>query len=202
MNPSHALSANASADARTAHRALADSALAWLVGCVGVAMFLPPLAAATAASLPRSVLAGLVVALALPLHWVLLGIGARRMGASVSGWVALSGIGALLVPQRRRDWLLVGVGAVAAHAAAIVIKLAVRRKRPHHRDIAVNVGTPSSLSFPSAHATSSTAAAMLLCRATRSPLPSASPAPPTPSPPRPAGRRRAQNKALKAGGET
>ena len=32
------------------------------------------------------------------------------------------------------------------------------------------MGTPSALSFPSAHATSSTAAAMLLCRATRSPL--------------------------------
>ena len=60
---------------------------------------------------------------------------------------------------------------MAAHAAAIVIKLVVRRKRPHHPDIAVNVGTPSALSFPSAHATSSTAAAMLLCRATRSPLP-------------------------------
>lgn len=90
MKPSHALTANADAHARTAHRALADSALAWLVGCVGVAMFLPPLAADTAASLPRSLLAGLVVALALPLHWVLLGIGARRMGASVPGWVALS----------------------------------------------------------------------------------------------------------------
>lgn len=94
-----------------------------------------------------------------------------HFGEHAAGWVALSGIGALLAPRRRRDWLLVGVGAVAAHAAAIVIKLAVRRKRPHHPDIAVNVGTPSSLSFPSAHATSSTAAAMLLCRATRSPLP-------------------------------
>lgn len=94
-----------------------------------------------------------------------------HFGEHAAGWVALSGVGALLAPKRRRDWVLVGVGAVAAHAAAIVIKLAVRRKRPHHPDIAVNVGTPSALSFPSAHATSSTAAAMLLCRATRSPLP-------------------------------
>lgn len=94
-----------------------------------------------------------------------------HFGEHAAGWVALSGIGALLAPKRRRDWVLVGVGAVAAHAAAILIKLAVRRKRPHHPDIAVNVGTPSALSFPSAHATSSTAAAMLLCRATRSPLP-------------------------------
>lgn len=94
-----------------------------------------------------------------------------HFGEHAAGWVALSALGALLSPKRRRDWLLVGVGAVAAHAAAIAIKLVVRRKRPHHPAIAVNVGTPSALSFPSAHATSSTAAAMLLCRATRSPLP-------------------------------
>ena len=97
--------------------------------------------------------------------------GMSHFGEHAAGWVALSAIGALLSRDRRRDWLLVGVGAVAAHGAAILIKLAVRRRRPHHPDIAVNVGTPSSLSFPSAHATSSTAAAMLLCRATRSPLP-------------------------------
>lgn len=60
---------------------------------------------------------------------------------------------------------------MAAHAAAIVIKMVVRRARPNHPDVQVNVATPSALSFPSAHATSSTAAAILLCRATRSPLP-------------------------------
>lgn len=97
--------------------------------------------------------------------------GMSHFGEHAAGWVALSGLGALFSRRRRRDWLLVGVGAVAAHAAAIAIKLAVRRARPNHPAVAVNVGTPSSLSFPSAHATSTTAAAMLLCRATRSPLP-------------------------------
>jgi membrane-associated phospholipid phosphatase len=94
-----------------------------------------------------------------------------HFGEHAQGWVALSALGALVNPKRRRDWLLVGVGAVAAHAAAIAIKLVVRRKRPHDPAITVNVGTPSALSFPSAHATSTTAAAMLLSRATRSPLP-------------------------------
>ena len=47
----------------------------------------------------------------------------------------------------------------------------VRRARPNHPAVAINVGTPSALSFPSAHATSTTAAAMLLSRATRSRLP-------------------------------
>jgi membrane-associated phospholipid phosphatase len=102
-------------------------------------------------------------------------VGAARalshFGEHAAGWVALSSLGTAFSPRRRRDWLLVGVGALAAHAAAIAIKLAVRRRRPHHPRVAVNVATPSALSFPSAHATSSTAAAMLLCRATRSSLP-------------------------------
>jgi undecaprenyl-diphosphatase len=94
-----------------------------------------------------------------------------HFGEHAQGWVAISALGALTMRKRRRDWMLVGVGAVAAHAAAIAIKLVVRRKRPHHPAVAVNVGTPSALSFPSAHATSTTAAAMLLSRATRSRLP-------------------------------
>jgi len=94
-----------------------------------------------------------------------------HFGEHAAGWVGLSVAGALLAPGRRREWLLVGVGSVAAHAASIVIKMVVRRRRPHHPGIAVKVATPSSLSFPSAHATSTAAAAMLLSRATRSPLP-------------------------------
>lgn len=69
-------------------------------------------------------------------------------------------------------WLAVSAaGALAAHAAAVVIKRVVRRRRPHHPAVAVNVATPSRLSFPSAHATSTTAAAILLARATGLPLP-------------------------------
>lgn len=94
-----------------------------------------------------------------------------HFGEHAQGWVAVSALGALAMPKRRRDWVLVGAGAVAAHAAAIAIKLVVRRARPNHPAVAINVGTPSALSFPSAHATSTTAAAMLLSRATRSRLP-------------------------------
>lgn len=94
-----------------------------------------------------------------------------HFGEHAQGWMAVSALGAVAMPKRRREWALVGIGAVIAHAAAIAIKLVVRRKRPHHPAVAVNVGTPSALSFPSAHATSTTAAAMLLSRATRSRLP-------------------------------
>lgn len=100
--------------------------------------------------------------------------GARMLshfGEHSAGWVGVSVLGAVLQPARRRAWLTAGVGAFLAHAAAVVIKRVVKRKRPHHPAISVNVGTPSQLSFPSAHATSTTAAAILLGRATGLPLP-------------------------------
>ncbi|MDT5072995.1 MAG: hypothetical protein QOH82_2315, partial [Mycobacterium sp.] len=85
-----------------------------------------------------------------------------HFGEHSAGWVGVSLLGALLAPNRRRIWLTAGVGAFVAHAAAVVIKRVVKRERPHHPSIAVNVATPSRLSFPSAHATSTTAAAILL----------------------------------------
>jgi len=87
------------------------------------------------------------------------------------GWLVVSAIGAIAQPARRRAWLVAGAGAFSAHAAAVLIKRVVRRPRPHHPAVAVNVGTPSKLSFPSAHATSTTAASILLARATGLPLP-------------------------------
>ncbi len=97
--------------------------------------------------------------------------GLSHFGEHSIGWVAISLLGALVAPRRRRDWLVAGAGAFAAHVAAVLIKRVVRRKRPHHPAIAVNVSTPSQLSFPSAHATSTTAAAILMGRATGLPLP-------------------------------
>lgn len=100
--------------------------------------------------------------------------GARTLshfGEHSAGWVGVAVIGAAVQPSRRRAWLTAGAGAFLAHATAVVIKRIVRRERPHHEAVAVNVGTPSRLSFPSAHATSTTAAAILLGRATGLPLP-------------------------------
>ncbi|MGZ5377366.1 MAG: phosphatase PAP2 family protein [Mycobacterium sp.] len=100
--------------------------------------------------------------------------GARALshfGEHSIGWLAVAALGALLQPAKRRAFLSAGAGAFGAHAAAVLIKRVVRRERPHHPAIAVNVGTPSRLSFPSAHATSTTAASILLGRATGLPLP-------------------------------
>jgi membrane-associated phospholipid phosphatase len=100
--------------------------------------------------------------------------GARALshfGEHSIGWMAIAALGGLLQPSRRRAWLAAGVGAFLAHAAAVMIKRVVKRERPHHPAVAVNVGTPSRLSFPSAHATSTTAASILLARTTGLPLP-------------------------------
>ena len=97
--------------------------------------------------------------------------GLSHFGEHSIGWVAMSLLGAVLIPRHRRQWLVAGAGAFVAHAAAVLIKRLVRRKRPNHPAVAVNVGTPSQLSFPSAHATSTTAAAILMGRATGLPLP-------------------------------
>jgi undecaprenyl-diphosphatase len=97
--------------------------------------------------------------------------GLSHFGEHSLGWLAVAALGALLSPTKRREYLAAGAGAFLAHATAVVIKRVVRRERPHHPAIAVNVGTPSRLSFPSAHATSTTAAAVLLARPTGLPLP-------------------------------
>ncbi len=96
--------------------------------------------------------------------------GLSHFGEHSLGWLALAGAGALLAARRgdetaKRRYVEAGVGAFGAHAASVIIKRIVRRPRPNHPDITVGVGTPSKLSFPSSHATSTTAAAILLARA-------------------------------------
>jgi decaprenylphosphoryl-5-phosphoribose phosphatase len=88
-----------------------------------------------------------------------------HFGEHSIGWLVVALLGAVFMPARRREWLVAGAGAFVAHAAAVLVKRVVRRQRPHHPAVAVNVATPSRLSFPSAHATSTTAAALLIGRA-------------------------------------
>jgi PAP2 superfamily len=87
--------------------------------------------------------------------------GMSLFGEHAAGWLALGLLGALADRERRRDWLTATAGVAAAHGASIAVKRVVRRPRPTHPRVQVLVGTPSRLSFPSAHATSTTAAALL-----------------------------------------
>jgi membrane-associated phospholipid phosphatase len=82
-------------------------------------------------------------------------------GEHSAGWFALGLLGAAVDRPRRREWLTAATGVVAAHAASIAVKRVVRRPRPDDPGVKVLVGTPSRLSFPSSHAASTTAAAVL-----------------------------------------
>ncbi|QDQ98944.1 phosphatase PAP2 family protein [Tomitella fengzijianii] len=93
-----------------------------------------------------------------------------HFGEHALGWMAVSAVGAAVDRPRRGRWLAVGVGAVGAHAASIAVKRVVRRPRPQDPMVRVGVSTPSRLSFPSSHATSSTAAALLIGRASGVPV--------------------------------
>jgi membrane-associated phospholipid phosphatase len=91
-------------------------------------------------------------------------------GEHAGGWLALGALGALADRSRRRDWLTATAAVALAHGASIGVKRVVRRPRPDHPRVQVLVGTPSRLSFPSAHATSSTTAAVLFGALLRRPL--------------------------------
>ncbi len=73
-----------------AQRALTASTIALALAVLGIVMFLPPMVERTLASVLRIIVTGCVIAVAATLHWVFVGIGARRMQRSVGGWVSLS----------------------------------------------------------------------------------------------------------------
>jgi membrane-associated phospholipid phosphatase len=84
-----------------------------------------------------------------------------KAGEHGAGWLALGLAGAALsrAPDRRRKWLR-GVRIVAAsYALNQAVKFAVRRRRPELPGLPPLTPTVTQLSFPSAHATTSFAAA-------------------------------------------
>ncbi|MGH3874729.1 MAG: phosphatase PAP2 family protein [Pseudonocardiaceae bacterium] len=93
-----------------------------------------------------------------------------HFGEHAAGWLVLGVLGALVDRRRRRDWLICAATVAGAHGASIGVKRVVRRHRPTDPSVAVLVGTPSRLSFPSSHAASTTAAAVLYGGLLRRPL--------------------------------
>jgi membrane-associated phospholipid phosphatase len=73
-------------------------------------------------------------------------------------WLALGTSGTALDVARRRRWRRATLAVAAAYGANQAIKLAVRRPRPQLPDLPPLIGTPTQLSFPSAHAATSAAA--------------------------------------------
>jgi membrane-associated phospholipid phosphatase len=85
--------------------------------------------------------------------------GYSRLGEHAACWLALGLAGAALDADRRGRWLR-GVAVVAtSYAVNYGIKIIVRRRRPDLDGLPPLSPTVSRLSFPSAHATTSFAAA-------------------------------------------
>jgi membrane-associated phospholipid phosphatase len=82
-----------------------------------------------------------------------------RLGEHGAIWLAAGATAALLDRRHRRRWLRATATVGAAYLTSTSIKLAVGRKRPAIEDLPHLMATPTGLSFPSSHATSSFAAA-------------------------------------------
>lgn len=87
-----------------------------------------------------------------------------RAGNNGLVWVIVGVALALIDPERRESWLICAALGPVAIVFNYAIKLIVRRPRPVLEGLPPLGGAPSSLSFPSAHATSSFAVATAMFR--------------------------------------
>jgi undecaprenyl-diphosphatase len=77
-------------------------------------------------------------------------------------WIAAALAGALADRGRRRRWLRAALGVPLTLSANYCVKRIVRRRRPRLEGIEPAGRVPTSLSFPSAHAATSFAAATMI----------------------------------------
>ena len=87
-----------------------------------------------------------------------------KAGANAAIWFAIGIAMALIDADNRGEWFLAGLLGPIAIGLNYVIKVIVRRQRPVLEGLPPLGGAPSSLSFPSAHATSSFACATAMTR--------------------------------------
>ena len=82
-----------------------------------------------------------------------------HLGQHAALWLALGAAGGLVDRERRGHWLRGATAVGSAYLLNTAIKGVVRRQRPAFDELPALVATPTALSFPSAHASSSFAAA-------------------------------------------
>ena len=82
-----------------------------------------------------------------------------RLGEHGGVWLAVGAAGVALDGRRRRRWTRATACVGGAYVISTSIKLAVGRRRPAVEDLPHLMATPTGLSFPSSHSTSSFAAA-------------------------------------------
>lgn len=86
------------------------------------------------------------------------------LGEHGAVWFATTGAGYLLAKdqQSKRPWSDAAVNMVATYAVGVATKQVVKRPRPQLEGLPQLTKTPTQLSFPSSHATSSFAAVQAL----------------------------------------
>ena len=82
-----------------------------------------------------------------------------RLGEHAACWLALGATGYALQPLERDRWRRATLGVGAAYLTNTALKAVLRRQRPALDDLPALIATPTKLSFPSAHSSSSFAAA-------------------------------------------
>ncbi len=87
-----------------------------------------------------------------------------KIGEYGAVWFAIGIVMAFVDPDNGEDWVVAGFLGPVAIGLNFAIKLIVRRPRPVLEGLPPLGGAPSSLSFPSAHATSSFACATAMTR--------------------------------------
>jgi membrane-associated phospholipid phosphatase len=79
-------------------------------------------------------------------------------------WYSLSAVGAAICPEQRRTFGRAAAVVFGSFVANQAVKFVARRPRPNLPDLPPLVHTMSNRSYPSAHATTSAAAAVALSR--------------------------------------
>jgi decaprenylphosphoryl-5-phosphoribose phosphatase len=87
-----------------------------------------------------------------------------RLGEYGAVWVVIGVALAFIDPDHGDDWLVAGFLGPVAIGLNFAVKLIVRRPRPVLEGLPPLGGAPSTLSFPSAHATASFACATAMTR--------------------------------------
>jgi membrane-associated phospholipid phosphatase len=90
--------------------------------------------------------------------------GFSRLGEHGGLWLAIGFAGGALQSSRRREWRQARRAVLVTYAVNTAIKFVVRRRRPSLPGLAPLTGTTTGLSFPSAHAATSFAAALVYRR--------------------------------------
>ncbi len=94
-----------------------------------------------------------------------------RLGEHGGVWLAIGVAGQVTDAAQRARWRRATATVAGVYALNAAIKLIVRRSRPRLGDLSRLAGTPTQLSFPSAHAATSFAGAVCYSRLGIPPVP-------------------------------